>query len=38
MLIKRHDAPLAEDEWRAFLASHDFGELKIGRASCRERV
>lgn len=27
MLIKRHDAPLAEDEWRAFLASHDFGEL-----------
>ena len=27
MLIKRHDAPLADDEWRAFLAEHDFGEL-----------
>jgi len=27
VLIKRHDAPLADDEWRAFLASHDFGEL-----------
>jgi transcriptional regulator len=27
MLIHRHDAPLGEDEWRAFLASHDFGEL-----------
>lgn len=27
MLIHRHDAPLADDEWRAFLAEHDFGEL-----------
>ena len=27
MLIKRHDEPLADDEWRAFLAGHDFGEL-----------
>ena len=27
MLIHAHDAPLGEDEWRAFLATHDFGEL-----------
>ena len=27
MLIHRHDAPLDDAEWRAFLASHDFGEL-----------
>ena len=27
MLIHRHDAPLDEAEWRAFLAEHDFGEL-----------
>ena len=27
MLIHRHDAPLAEDEWREFLRTHDFGEL-----------
>ena len=27
MLIHRHDAPLGDDEWRAFLAQHDFGEL-----------
>jgi len=27
VLIHRHDAPLDDAEWRAFLASHDFGEL-----------
>ena len=27
MLIHAHDAPLGDDEWRAFLATHDFGEL-----------
>ena len=27
MHIHRHDAPLTDDEWRAFLAEHDFGEL-----------
>jgi transcriptional regulator len=27
VLIHRHDAPLDEAEWRAFLAEHDFGEL-----------
>ncbi len=27
MLIHRHDAPLDDAEWRAFLADHDFGEL-----------
>ena len=27
MLIHRHDAPLADDEWRAFLGERDFGEL-----------
>ena len=29
MLIHRHDAPLDDDEWRAFLRSHDFGELIV---------
>jgi transcriptional regulator len=27
MLIRRHDAPLSDEEWHAFLAEHDFGEL-----------
>ena len=27
MLIKKHDAAISEDEWRAFLGSRDFGEL-----------
>jgi transcriptional regulator len=27
MLIHKHDAALSDDEWRAFLADHDFGEL-----------
>lgn len=27
VLIHRHDAALADDEWRAFLREHDFGEL-----------
>ena len=27
MLIHRHDEPLSDAEWRAFLADHDFGEL-----------
>jgi len=27
VLIHRHDAPLDEAEWRAFLKEHDFGEL-----------
>ena len=27
MLIHRHDAAYSPDEWRAFLAGHDFGEL-----------
>jgi transcriptional regulator len=27
MLIKKHDAAISENEWRAFLASRDFGEL-----------
>jgi transcriptional regulator len=27
VLIKRHDAPLDDAEWRAFLKDHDFGEL-----------
>jgi transcriptional regulator len=27
MLIHRHDAPLDDAEWRAFLREHDFGEL-----------
>ena len=29
MLIHRHDAALTDDEWRAFLADHDFGELIV---------
>jgi transcriptional regulator len=27
MLIRRHDEPLTDEEWHAFLAEHDFGEL-----------
>jgi transcriptional regulator len=27
VLIHRHDAPLDDAEWRAFLSTHDFGEL-----------
>ncbi|MEO8632186.1 MAG: FMN-binding negative transcriptional regulator [Chloroflexota bacterium] len=27
MLIHRHDEPLSDEEWRAFLGDHDFGEL-----------
>ena len=27
MLIHRHDAALDDDEWRSFLAAHDFGQL-----------
>lgn len=27
MLIRPHDAPLTDDEWKAFLREHDFGEL-----------
>jgi transcriptional regulator len=27
MLIHRHDRPLSDEEWHAFLADHDFGEL-----------
>lgn len=27
MLIRRHDAALDDDEWRAFLGAHDFGQL-----------
>ena len=27
MLIRRHDAALDDDEWRAFLLDHDFGQL-----------
>ena len=29
MLIHRHDEPLSDAEWRAFLAEHDFGELIV---------
>ena len=29
MLIRRHDAPLTDEEWQAFLADHDFGELIV---------
>ena len=29
VLIHRHDAALTDDEWRAFLADHDFGELIV---------
>ena len=27
MLIHRHDEPLSDAEWHAFLSDHDFGEL-----------
>jgi transcriptional regulator len=27
VLIRRHDEPLSDEEWHAFLAEHDFGEL-----------
>ena len=27
VLIRRHDAALSDEEWHAFLADHDFGEL-----------
>jgi transcriptional regulator len=27
VLIRRHDEPLTDAEWKAFLADHDFGEL-----------
>jgi len=27
VLIRRHDSPLSDEEWHAFLAEHDFGEL-----------
>ena len=29
MLIHRHDAVLSDEEWHAFLADHDFGELIV---------
>jgi transcriptional regulator len=29
VLIHRHDAALTDDEWRVFLADHDFGELIV---------
>lgn len=29
MLIRRHDEPLSDAEWRAFLVDHDFGELIV---------
>jgi transcriptional regulator len=29
VLIHRHDEPLSDAEWRAFLADHDFGELIV---------
>jgi transcriptional regulator len=29
VLIHRHDEPLSDAEWRAFLAEHDFGELIV---------
>jgi transcriptional regulator len=29
MLIRRHDAPLSDEEWHGFLADHDFGELIV---------
>ena len=29
MLIRRHDAPLTDEEWHEFLADHDFGELIV---------
>jgi transcriptional regulator len=27
MFVRRHDAPLSDEEWHLFLAEHDFGEL-----------
>jgi transcriptional regulator len=27
VFIRRHDEPLSDEEWHAFLAEHDFGEL-----------
>jgi transcriptional regulator len=29
VFIRRHDEPLSDTEWRAFLAEHDFGELIV---------
>jgi len=29
MLIRRHDVPLSDEEWQAFLGDHDFGELIV---------
>lgn len=29
MLIHRHDEPLSDSEWRAFVIEHDFGELIV---------
>jgi transcriptional regulator len=29
VLIHRHDEPLSDAEWRAFLTDHDFGELIV---------
>lgn len=29
VLIRRHDEPLSDAEWRAFLVDHDFGELIV---------
>lgn len=29
MLIHRHDEPLSDAEWRAFVTDHDFGELIV---------
>lgn len=33
VLIRRHDAALSDEEWHAFLADHDFGELIAPGAS-----
>ena len=32
MLIRRHDVPLSDEEWQAFLGDHDFGELIVSGA------
>lgn len=29
MLIRPHDKPLSDEEWKAFLRDHDFGELIV---------
>jgi transcriptional regulator len=29
VFIRRHDEPLSDEEWHAFLAEHDFGELIV---------